>query len=116
MRELIQLCDGRFATQPVAYWRRALAEADVPYSVVANYDEVIADPQMAANGVFLDIDDPVLGRVRTVDTPMQVEGQPKVARGPAPRVGEHTRAVLEEIGLGKQEIDALAQRRVVAEL
>jgi len=58
----------------------------------------------------------VLGRVRTDDTPMQVEGQPKVARAPAPRVGEHTRAILEEIGLAEQEIDALARRRVVAEL
>jgi crotonobetainyl-CoA:carnitine CoA-transferase CaiB-like acyl-CoA transferase len=115
MRELIQLCDGIFAAQPVGHWRRALDAADVPYSVVANYDEVVADPQMAANGVFPEIDDPVLGRVRTVATPMRVEGQPTVKLGPAPRVGEHTRAILEEIGLQAQEIDALTQRRVVAE-
>src|SRR6185436_14456713 len=65
MRELIQLCDGIFAGQPMSYWQRALEAADVPYSVVANFDDVVADKQMAANGVFIDIDDPVLGRVRT---------------------------------------------------
>jgi crotonobetainyl-CoA:carnitine CoA-transferase CaiB-like acyl-CoA transferase len=97
------------------YWQRALEEADVPYSVVANVDDVIADRQMAANGVFVEIDDPVLGRVRTVDTPMRIEGQPKVGRGPAPRLGEHTRAILSEIGLSEQEIDSLARRRVVAD-
>ena len=70
---------------------------------------------MAANGVFVEIDDPVLGRVRTVDTPLQIEGQPKVTRAPAPRLGEHTRAILAEIGLGEQEIDSLAERRVVAD-
>ena len=90
MRELIQLCDGIFASQPMPYWQRALEEADVPYSVVATLDDVVADKQMQANGVFVEIDDPVLGRVRTVDTPMQIEGHPKVTRTPAPRLGEHT--------------------------
>jgi crotonobetainyl-CoA:carnitine CoA-transferase CaiB-like acyl-CoA transferase len=114
MRELIRLCDGIFATRPMDYWRRALEEADVPYSVIADFDDVVADRQMAANGVFVEIDDPVLGRVRTVDTPMQIEGQAKT-RAPAPRLGEHTRAILAEIGLGEREIDALAERRVIGE-
>jgi formyl-CoA transferase len=115
MGELIQLCDRIFASQPMAYWQRALEEADVPYSVVATLDDVVADRQMAQNGVFVEIDDPRLGRVRTVDTPMQIEGQRKAARTPAPRLGEHTVAILAELGLGKQEIQALAQRRVVAD-
>jgi crotonobetainyl-CoA:carnitine CoA-transferase CaiB-like acyl-CoA transferase len=76
---------------------------------------VVADKQMAANGVFVEIDDPVLGRVRTVDTPLQIEGHPKVTRTPAPRLGEHTREILTEIGLREQEIQSLAERRIVAE-
>jgi crotonobetainyl-CoA:carnitine CoA-transferase CaiB-like acyl-CoA transferase len=115
MRELIQLCDGIFATQPMQYWQRALEAADVPYSVIATFDDVVADRQMAANGVFVEIDDPVLGRVRSVDTPMQVEGHPKVKPAPAPRLGEHTREILAEMGLGEQEIDKLLQRRVIAD-
>jgi crotonobetainyl-CoA:carnitine CoA-transferase CaiB-like acyl-CoA transferase len=35
-------------------------------------------------------------------------------RRPAPGLGEHTREILEELGLGKGEIDALASRRVIA--
>jgi formyl-CoA transferase len=115
MRELIQLCDRIFASQPMPYWQRALEAADVPYSVVATLDDVVADKQMQANGVFVEIDDPVLGRVRTVDTPLQIEGHPKVTRAPAPRLGEHTAAILAEIGMGEQEIRSLTQRRVVAD-
>ena len=115
MGELIGICDAIFARQPMAVWRRALEEADVPFSVVATFDDVIADPQMAANRVFVEMDDPVLGRVRTVDTPMRIEGHPKVPPAPAPRLGEHTRAILAELGLDEREIDALARRRVIAQ-
>jgi crotonobetainyl-CoA:carnitine CoA-transferase CaiB-like acyl-CoA transferase len=115
MRELIRLCDGIFAAQPMEYWKRALEAADVPYSVVATLDDVIADKQMAANGVFVEIDDPVLGRVRAVDTPLRIEGYPKVTPAPAPRLGEHTRSILAELGLSEQEIKSLVARRVVAD-
>lgn len=115
MRELIALCDAIFASQPMPYWQRALEEADVPYSLVASLDDVVADRQMAANGVFVEIDDPVLGRVRSVNTPMTIEGHPKVAPTAAPRLGEHTRPILAEIGLDPQTIEALAGRRVVAD-
>ena len=115
MGELIAICDLIFAGQPMHYWERALEDADIPYSVVATLDDVVADKQMEANGVFVEIDDPVLGRVRSVNTPMRIEGHSTVTPTPAPRLGEHTRAILAEIGLSEQQIDDLAQRRVVAE-
>ena len=113
MGELVAICDRIFATQPMDYWKRRLEEADVAYSIVANYDDVVADEQMAANGVFVEIDDPQVGRVRTIDTPMRIEGEPKVPRQPAPRSGEHTRAILAEAGFGEDEIRSLAARRII---
>ena len=68
MRDLILLCDRIFESQPMDYWKSALEAADVPYSVVSNYDDVVADPQLAADDVFVEIDDPELGRVRTALT------------------------------------------------
>lgn len=114
MRELIAICDAVFASQPMEVWQRALDAADVPYSIVAALDDVISDRQMQANGVFVEIDDPELGRVKSVNTPMQVEGHPKVKPTPAPRLGEHTQEILVGIGLAADEIEALAERRVVA--
>ena len=115
MRELIQICDRIFQTQPMQHWQRKLEEADVPYSIVATLDDVVADRQMAANDVFPELDDPVLGRVRTVDTPLKVEGHPKVTRTAAPRLGEHTRAILAELGFASPQVDLLIERQVVAD-
>lgn len=115
MRELIALCDAAFASQPMSYWQRALEAADVPYSLVASLDDVVADRQMAANGVFVEIDDPEFGRVRSVNTPMSIEGHPKVTPTAAPRLGEHTRPVLAEIGLDAEQIASLTRRGVVAD-
>ena len=114
MGELVRLCDAIFVSQPMSHWQRRLEEADVPYTVVASFDDVVADRQMAANGVFTELDDPVLGRVRTVDTPLRIEGHAKVAPRPAPRLGEHTDAILAELGLGKEDIRTLHERRIAA--
>ena len=114
MGELVKLCDEIFASQPMAYWQRRLEEADVPYTVVSSFDDVVADRQMTANGVFVEIDDPVLGRVRAVDTPLRIEGHAKVAPRPAPRLGEHTLEILAELGLAEEEIRTLGERRIVA--
>jgi formyl-CoA transferase len=116
MGELVRLCDAIFAAHPMAHWKRRLEEADVPYTVISSFDEVVADPQMAANGVFPELDDPELGRVRTVDTPMRIEGQAKAPPRPAPRLGEHTREILGELGLDEPQIDSLVARRVVADI
>jgi formyl-CoA transferase len=114
MGELIRICDEIFATQPMQFWQRRLEEADVPYSVVATLDEVIADRQLAANDVFPELEDPVLGRVRTVDTPLKLEAHPKVSRTAAPSLGEHTRAILAELGFANPQVDSLIERKVVA--
>ena len=114
MGELVRVCDSIFAMQPMEHWKRRLEEADVPYTVIASFDEVVADPQMAANGVFPELEDPRLGRVRTVDTPMRIEGQAKAPPRPAPRLGEHTREILGELGVDAGQIDSLIARRVVA--
>ena len=113
MRDLILLCDQIFGGHPMAHWKRALEAADVPYSVVATYDDVVADQQMAETDVFVEVDDPELGLVRSVNTPFHLEAHPKVTPQPAPRLGEHTREILADLGMSVTEIEALEARGVV---
>ncbi len=52
------------------------------------------------------------GHIREFGLFTRLFGTPGVAKGPAPRLGEHTRQILSEIGIGAAEIDDLLKRRV----
>jgi crotonobetainyl-CoA:carnitine CoA-transferase CaiB-like acyl-CoA transferase len=109
---LIAILDGVFAAQDAAHWRVRLEAEDLPFAIVPTYQEVVADPQLAANGIFPEYDDPRWGRLRTVDDPITVAGAAKVPPRPVPDVGQHTREVLAGLGYGVAEIDALIVRGI----
>jgi crotonobetainyl-CoA:carnitine CoA-transferase CaiB-like acyl-CoA transferase len=60
------------------------------------------------------IDQPGYGRLRMLDFPVRASVTPAAIRRPAPRLGEHTVEVLEELGLPKEEIQQLAARGIVS--
>jgi alpha-methylacyl-CoA racemase len=85
-----------FAGASLAEWQERLAGLDACVEPVLLPDEVCGDDHLAARGLF-----PAPG---VLATPLRV-GLPSAAA--APRLGEHTRQVLEEAGLAAAEIDAL---------
>ena len=76
------------------------------------YPEIAADPQMEANDVFLEYEDPRWGRMRTVNDPIAVSGVAKVAPRPAPDSGQHTREVLVSLGYSDGEVASLLARGI----
>jgi formyl-CoA transferase len=89
-----------------------LASQGVPASAVFDSDDLRADEHLRERGVWVDVDHPVRGTTRVVNNPVRMDATVPV--GAAPRHGEHTIEVLtDELGLGRGEIDALAERRIV---
>lgn len=104
MKELIAILDEAFAEHDLDYWAEAFDRHDIPYARVASSEEAGADPQMLANDVFVDVDDPRYGHFQTVSSPISLDGVPKVKPSPAPGLGEHTEEVLSELGYSDKEI------------
>jgi crotonobetainyl-CoA:carnitine CoA-transferase CaiB-like acyl-CoA transferase len=93
----------------------ALAEVGVPAGPINSVAEVFADPQVVARAMRVDL--PAAGAaggtVPSVRTPITLDGLAMAASTAAPRLGEHTAAVLGEIGMEPEEIAALRNRAVI---
>jgi crotonobetainyl-CoA:carnitine CoA-transferase CaiB-like acyl-CoA transferase len=75
--------------------------------------EVIANEQVVARELIVELDHPDIGLVRQPKPAARFDRTPAQIQGPAPRIGEHSAAILAEIGLEAAEIERLAAERVV---
>jgi crotonobetainyl-CoA:carnitine CoA-transferase CaiB-like acyl-CoA transferase len=78
----------------------------VPCAPVLTRRELLADPQVAANGLIVEFDQPGLGRIRQARPAARFERTPAEIRRPAPAIGEHTSEILAELGDDEATISA----------
>jgi len=112
--KLAALIERVMIEQPRRHWLQALDQADIPCGPINDYAQVFADPQVAAREMVIETDHPVLGRLRTLGSPLKLSETPTDATRRAPLLGEHTDEVLNEAGLNADEIRELRRSGAVA--
>jgi crotonobetainyl-CoA:carnitine CoA-transferase CaiB-like acyl-CoA transferase len=105
--------EARLGTATTAEWVDRFTAAQIACGPVYEFDEVFRDPQVQHLGLVVEMAQPPLGSVRVLGFPFRTSAGPVTVRRPAPRLGEHTREVLEELGLASGEIERLAAQGVV---
>ena len=100
--------DGVFRTKSLAAWQAILREAGVPNGAVRSIAEVFADPQTAAREMLVTVPHATLGEVRVTGVPVKLSETPGSVRSGPPTLGQHTAAVLTELGYDSAAIEALA--------
>ncbi|MBC9883160.1 CoA transferase [Bradyrhizobium sp. INPA01-394B] len=96
-----------------AEWLSRLDEADVPCSPILRRSEIISNDQVVARGLIEELEQPTVGRIRQ-PKPAAIFAENKAAiGGPAPRVGEHSRDVLRELGYSDSAIDEFIASKAV---
>ncbi len=96
-----------------AEWETVFAQCDVWYAPVNDYEQVERDPQVVFNMMIMDVEHPDVGNVKLLSHPVRYDGKAPAVTRPPPRIGEHTREVLAELGYSPAEIEAFVNSEVV---
>jgi crotonobetainyl-CoA:carnitine CoA-transferase CaiB-like acyl-CoA transferase len=101
------------AQHSTAEWLERLDAADVPCAPILRRGEIIHNEQVIARGLIAEFDQPTVGRVRQPKPAARFELNEAVIGGPAPRVGEHSRDVLRDLGYADAAIDKMIADKVL---
>ena len=95
---------GRYSTVEIV---ELMLANDVPVAPVNDREQLLADPQVQARGIVVEMDHPVAGKIRMARSAPIYSKTPATLRRHAPAHGEHTNEVLASLGLSDGEIAAL---------
>jgi crotonobetainyl-CoA:carnitine CoA-transferase CaiB-like acyl-CoA transferase len=105
---------GEYIAQAsTAEWLQRLDANDVPCAPILRRGEIIANEQVVARDLIAEFDQPTVGRVRQPKPAARFERSEVEIGGPAPRVGEHSRDVLSDLGYSAGDIDRMIADKVV---
>jgi len=102
-RELAEIVQ----TKPRIHWMNVLEANDVPFAPVQGLQDVLDDPQVRHLNSFYKQHHPTEGEITAIHRPVLIDGERNERALPAPTLGEHTDAILAELGYDESEIARL---------
>jgi crotonobetainyl-CoA:carnitine CoA-transferase CaiB-like acyl-CoA transferase len=110
---LLPILEARFAEKPRAEWLQILAAHDIPAGPVKTVQEFMDDPAVRHHDMVHEYAHPDVGRLRVMGQPLVFADTPARDPGPPPTLGQHTDAVLAELGYDAAAITDLRARKVI---
>ncbi|MEM7411231.1 MAG: CoA transferase [Myxococcota bacterium] len=106
-KERLEMMAAVLETRTTDAWLAALDAEDVPCAPVLTRDQLHENAQVRENGILIEEEHPVAGRIRQPRPAERLEGTPSAITRPAPMLGQHSDEVLGEAGFAANEIATL---------
>jgi crotonobetainyl-CoA:carnitine CoA-transferase CaiB-like acyl-CoA transferase len=110
---LIGMISEVMAKDSVAAWEARLKAASVPCSPINRIDRAVAEEQVRARDMVVQLELPGLGTMRMAGLPLKFSETPGRLELHPPRLGQHTAEVMRRLGYTDASIEAQAARGVV---
>lgn len=111
--ELYRLVGDAIATNRSEHWLEKLVASDIPCARVNSISDLNGDAQLRASGWLLQTHDADIGDYQTLRSPFRVAGNEQTAPTRAPKIGEHSKSILAEIGYEDSQVKELADSGVI---
>jgi crotonobetainyl-CoA:carnitine CoA-transferase CaiB-like acyl-CoA transferase len=112
--EIYQIAEAEYAKRSTDEWVETLERLDIPVMRMNTLESLLEDPHLADVGFFDWAEHPTEGTVRTMATGSTWSKTQPDVRNLAPRLGEHSRELLLELGFSDGEINAMLREGVSA--
>ena len=114
--EIVSLVQDLIMKKPTQFWLDALEANSISGGPINRLDQVFNDPHVKARGMKLEMDYQAsrAGKVKLINSPMNLSATPTKARLAPPMLGEHTEEVLIELlGADKAELEKLREEGTI---
>jgi len=91
-----------------------LEQTGLPFAPISKPEDLFEDPHLNESGGLLDIDLPQGGQTKLPALPIQMKGNRFGVEHQVPKLGEHTREVLKELGFDEVLINQMVEELVVS--
>jgi CoA:oxalate CoA-transferase len=113
-KELEELLIPEFEKKTRQEWLDLLGKANLPHSPVNNIKEICDDPHIAYRRMLVEIDQPRVGKMKIVGSPIRLSETPGEVNAPAPLLGQHSEEILQNLlGFGREEIEILKKEKII---
>ncbi len=111
--ETISILQEAFRTKNRDEWYQQLRDLDIEVAPVNSLGETFDDPQVLHRQMVIDVEHPIAGQIRQIGQPFKFSETPGHIKQSAPYIGQHTEAILMEIGYSESEIRDLRAAEVI---
>ena len=107
--EVYELIDAEMKNRTTAEWKSLLEKADIPVAVMHTLETLLEDTHLQTTGFFKVVDHPTEGLVREMSIPTRWSKSTPEIRRHAPKLGEQSVEILQELGLDTNDINRMLE-------
>jgi len=111
--ELIAEIDRIMSARTLEEWEKCLKDYDLIFSVMQTPSQVCREEQAMANDFFAEVEHPVAGQIRLLNTAVKFSKTGAQIRKVAPTIGQHTEEILLEHGYTWEDMRGLKDEVVI---